>query len=286
MSLVPTLIAAYRARGFDIVTGLEPKRHGGLPQAPFTWLTRHGRSVTNGLGITLQETFIVADLAAAARPKTIFVIGNSFGWSTLALGLACPTAKVIAIDACLDVQTRQGLALTNQLARDLGLKHLAALEAMSPRDVARVVKKHLGGKVGFAFIDGLHTNAQVVLDAQALKPFMAPRGTLLFHDVLDFGLEPGLQKIAQAYKAPGHILTATPSGMGLIALDPAPAVKRALAAYAPPAHATAVLGAKAAWDHAQRRTRLARTLWRSILKRLPGFTLPPKPNFHTGEIDA
>ncbi|HEX2858789.1 MAG TPA: class I SAM-dependent methyltransferase [Alphaproteobacteria bacterium] len=282
MSIVPTLISAYKKHGFDIAAGLQPKRCGGSEEAQFTWLTRKGQSVTNGLGISMLEVFVLESLLGIIKPKSIFIIGNSFGWSTLALALMAPKARVVAIDSGLDHQTEQGIKLTQDIAKSLKL-NVRVVKATSPQNVPAVVKKHLGGKVDFAFIDGLHTNAQIVLDAKALKPFLAKNASVLFHDVREFGLEPGLADIEKMLGKKAHVLEATTSGMALLPLAPHRELSAALAAYTPAETATNVVKRKAAWDKQMRRTRLPRTLWRSLCKRL-GLPLPAKPNFHGAKL--
>ncbi len=282
MSILPTLIAAYKKRGFDIAAGLQPKRTGKSEEAQFTWLTRNGKSVTNGLGISMLEVFVLESLMQHLAPKNVFIIGNSFGWSTLALALMAPKAKVVAIDNGLDHQTAEGIKLTEQLAKDLKL-NVKVIKAASPTDVPAVVKKHLSGKIDFAFIDGLHTNAQIVLDAAAIQPFLTKSAAVLFHDVREFGLEAGLSRIEKAYGKPACILESTTSGLALLPLNPGAQLKQTLAAYMPSENAIKVIKAKAAWDKQMKRTRLFRTLARSLRKKL-GLPLPAKPNFHTGSL--
>lgn len=282
MSIVPTLVAAYKKEGFEIAAGLQPKRSGGSEEAQFTWLTRNGRSVTNGLGISLLEVFVLESLMGTLKPKSVFIIGNSFGWSTLALALMCPGAKVVAIDNGQDHQTLGGIALTQKIARALRL-NVKVVRASSPQNVPAVVNKHLAGKIDFAFIDGLHTNAQIALDCAALQPFCSKNAALLLHDVREFGLEPGLREIEGLYRKKAFVLEATTSGFALLPLAPTPALRQTMAAYMPAEGALNVVVRKAAWDKQMKRTRLIRTLYRSLLKRL-GKPLPPKPNFHQGRM--
>ena len=96
------------------------------------------------------------------------VIGNALGWSTLALAALLPESRVVALDAGFDRNSLEGLALTNRIAAAAGW-NARAVKGVSPGDVAGVVKAELGGPVDFAFIDGLHTNAQIVLDHAAVE---------------------------------------------------------------------------------------------------------------------
>ena len=82
MPVLPELIAAYEGRGFRVATGLNPTRFLGVTEVPYTWLIRDGESVTSGLGISMQELYFLESLCGLAKPKRIFIIGNSFGWSS------------------------------------------------------------------------------------------------------------------------------------------------------------------------------------------------------------
>ena len=46
-------------RGIEISTGLNPCHFDNLPQATFTWFIRDGASLTNGLGIAMQEIYFL-----------------------------------------------------------------------------------------------------------------------------------------------------------------------------------------------------------------------------------
>jgi len=285
MSVLPTLYDAYARRGFTLLSGLQPHRYGGLRQAAFTWLIKDGRSVTDGYGIALSEVQLLEALLPAIAPERIFIIGNSYGFSTLAIALICPQAKVVTIDAGVDAHSRDGLELTEAIAKDLGLDGVKALLASSPQDVGRVVKEHLGGGIDFAFIDGLHTIEQIALDAEAVKPYTTPQSVLLFHDVLEFGLQPGLKRAAAMYETSAHILNATVSGLGLICPQPSEALQRAMVPFCPDEQTLGVPGAMLDWHREQRKGRTARKLARSLRKRL-GMPVAPRPSFHRGSLKS
>src|SRR5580700_4996296 len=116
MPIIARLAALYERRGIRIATGLNPSHFGDFPYAPFTWFIKGGESLTEGLGISLQEIYFLECLFARFHPRSLFVIGNSLGWSTLALALANPAARVLAIDAGLDRLAREGIRFTNAVA--------------------------------------------------------------------------------------------------------------------------------------------------------------------------
>ena len=202
MPIIGRLVELYRAEGIEIATGLAPGRFAGMEAANFTWFFRNGESVTNGLGIALQEVYFLEHLFAAYRPRRLFVIGNALGWSALALAALLPESRIVTIDAGFDRNSLEGLDLTNRIAAAAGF-NLRAVQGVSPGDVGAIVDGELGGPVEFAFIDGLHTNAQIVLDYAAVAAKAADDAVYLFHDVAGFGLGKGLADDRAALGAQG-----------------------------------------------------------------------------------
>ncbi|HEV2264613.1 MAG TPA: class I SAM-dependent methyltransferase [Stellaceae bacterium] len=263
MPIIAELVELYRSEGIAISTGLPPHRFGGYGGAPFTWFLKDGKSLTNGLGIAMQEVYLLEHLFAAFQPRRALVIGNAFGWSTLAIAALLKGGQVVAIDSGSDRNSLAGLDLTNRLAAR-GQLPAKAVKGTSPGDVAAIVDAALGGPVDFAFIDGLHTSAQVVLDYTAVRAKAAADAVYLFHDVQEFGLGDGIVEIERLADRKATMLAATQSGMAIL-FDPArhPGLARAVAAFAPPEPALQVVR-QAAWD--SRHRHLAR--WRrSFAKR-------------------
>src|SRR6266852_2813801 len=135
MPILRCLVALYDSRGIEISTGLSPWHFDNLALANFTWFIRDGRSMTNGFGIAMQEIYFLECLFERFRPRRIFAIGNSTGWSSFALALANPQARVVAIDAGFDRNALAGIEFTNAVAAAEGLD-LRAVRAVSPQDVA------------------------------------------------------------------------------------------------------------------------------------------------------
>jgi len=266
MPILPRLARLYARHGIEISTGLNPSHFDDHPYAPFTWFIRDGKSLTEGLGISMQEVYFLECLFEHYQPKRLFVIGNSAGWSTLALALLNPAGRILAIDAGFDRASLEGLALTNGIAAEEKLP-AQAVKGVSPADVGPLLAEHGMAPVDFAFIDGYHSVEQVELDFGAVAPHAAPGCVYLFHDVETFNLHQGLDRVASRSGLVWELLLGTSSGMGIM-YDPArrPACLDDIASFKAQPAAVEILRA-AAW--ARRHRHLAR--WRrSFQKRFGG----------------
>jgi predicted O-methyltransferase YrrM len=219
MPILAHLASLYESRGIRIATGLNPSHFGDFPNAPFTWFIKDGESLTNGLGIAAQEVYFLECLFARFQPKSVFVIGNSLGWSTLAIALLNPAAKVLAIDAGFDRNAREGIGFTNRVAEEEGLT-VRVVAGRSPEDVSQILRDQQMPPIEFAFIDGYHSVEQVQLDFRAVRAAAAPGCLYLFHDVANFALTPGIEQIAAESGTEWQLLLGTSSGMAIVH-DPA-----------------------------------------------------------------
>jgi hypothetical protein len=264
MPILKRLTQLYESRGIHISTGLNPCHFGNLPAANFTWFIKDGESLTNGLGIAMQEIYFLECLFAALRPRNIFIIGNSAGWSSFALALLNPAARVVAIDAGFDRNALEGLEFTNRVAAEEGLD-LRAVKAMSPDGVAAVAAAHMTGAIDFAFIDGYHAADQVVRDFAALRAHADPACVYLFHDVHEFKLEGGLEEVARLSGLSWQLLLGTPSGMAIV-FDPArcPGLDAEVAPFRAHPQALALLEAELWKTRHRRRHRLQRSIAKRV----------------------
>ncbi len=271
MPVIARLAALYEQRGIRIATGLNPSHFDDFPHAAFTWFFKDGESLTNGLGIALQEIYFFECLFARFRPKAVFAIGNSLGWSTLALALANPDARVLAIDAATDRQAEEGIHFTNRIAKEEGLP-VTVVAGSSPGDVAQILRDQKMPPIEFAFIDGYHSVDQVVLDFGAVSKAAAPGCIYLFHDAENFALTPGIERIAAETGMHWQLLLGTTSGMAIVYDDRSPLVFDDIAPFVVSAEAVAAIR-DAAWGHRHRH--LAR--WRKSLGKRLGNRPPTLP---------
>ena len=232
-SPVAKMIRLYKDEGYTIRTGLNPCHFSGAAHAPFTVLFDGTHVATTGWGISLQEVYCFEQLFASWSPRTILIVGNGFGWSSLLLSLLNPQAQVVVLDAAVELDTPQhpyidGIALTNKIAAREKL-NLRVIKGFSPQAVPSVVEEHLDGSVDFAFIDGLHTETQQALDFEAIFPYAAPDAVFVFHDVINWKMEAGFKRLLSVTPPPQNassrshwnavLLHRTPSGMGMIYSD-------------------------------------------------------------------
>jgi predicted O-methyltransferase YrrM len=233
MPVFVELLEAYEAEGIEISTGLNSWHLKNSAEAPFTWFMRGGKKLTHGLGIALQEVHLIECLFAGWRPKRMLVIGNSYGWSTIALALANREGRTLALDTGADVQSVAGINLTNKIAKKRGLD-CYAVAAASPGGVAPTVARELKGPVDFAFVDGEHTREALARDLAAVRAVASPDCVYLCHDVLNFDLRPIVAEFAEREGLAFDVLTRTPSGMAILRPRDgvAPEMARAIHAFA------------------------------------------------------
>jgi predicted O-methyltransferase YrrM len=210
------LVPLYEQRGFEVATGHNPCHMYGEPNAPFTYLFREDEAWTSAAGIAPFEISLLEALASGFSPRHILIIGNSFGWSALAMAMAFPRSRVVAIDTGEERNASEGLLLTNRIASEEGFGNLIAVKARSPDDLAHVSASHAGGPWDMVFIDGEHTPRQVALDFEGARPFAAADSLWLFHDALNFGLLPAIRGMGERSGMIFQPLWRTPSGMAAL----------------------------------------------------------------------
>ena len=149
--------------------------------------------------------------------KSIFIIGNAFGYSTIFLSLLFQEAKVVAMDAGIEGEDNMlGISLTQSIIKKHRLN--AAVEfAFSPKDNHSVVSKHFSTPIDLVFIDGLHTNEQLLLDFQGMQNYCDENTIWVMHDVINWHMQNAFAWIANCLSSThiSRILYRTQSGMGL-----------------------------------------------------------------------
>jgi len=133
-----------------------------------------------------DEIRLFHDLAVLTQPDSAFVVGHSFGLSTLCLALATPFTRVVAIDNWGDANTSHlARPLSEAIIRDERLSDRVHVhQGTSPDDTAEALRQ--GGvhaPLALAFIDGLHREEAAAADFRGLVPHLSPRSVVLWHNV-------------------------------------------------------------------------------------------------------
>lgn len=188
---------AYREEGIDLRVGAS------------TTYTRPGEtaSVTHHEGIGMIDTLMLDLWCENECPKSVLVIGNGLGWSTLVLA-AMSGAHVVALDPWTD-----GNDFTNKLASRLGLEAVA-VNGESPGDVEDAVRKWLPQVPDLVLIDAMHTDTAIAADFGAAWAVGGSGAAYFIHDAGAFKLVEGVKQI-QAMVFPAmkvDLLAATPMG--------------------------------------------------------------------------
>lgn len=126
------------------------------------------------------------------RVRRIFGIGNAFGYSTMILAKLWPSAALDVLESESEGCAHVGSEVTRRIARSLGADvnlHIG----FSPQDVPAAVRKPR--RYELAFLDGNHTMEQLLLDFEAVRPFLAQRSVVVLHDVEFAFLESAVQWI-------------------------------------------------------------------------------------------
>lgn len=209
MTILPRLTALYRAVGLEPLTGYNPHHFGGYMDAPFTRF-RSGPAIIGTAGMALQEVMFVEHFRDFMAPRRILVIGNAHGWSTIALALIFPQARILAIDP-----EASGNEVTRQVALAGGLDGVVVAEGSSPQDLEGLWARHQDGPADLILIDAIHKSEALLADFAGCLP-LAHDGTIwLFHDVINWRMVDAVQTIRAQAGLEVTVCTRTPSGMAV-----------------------------------------------------------------------
>jgi cephalosporin hydroxylase len=170
-----------------------------------------------GGAIHKDDVWALEQLLAPRLAGTVFIVGASFGFSSLVLALLLPRARVVTLDNWSEgtdvAAARAACEALSGLAEDPGPR-LVFATGESPADTAATIERHGDGQpVVVALVDGLHTNAQLVADCDGLEPWLDARSMLLLHDVRLFDLWRGVRAIASRNRYDTLVQLNTATGM-------------------------------------------------------------------------
>lgn len=175
------VIDAYKRQGYEVSLG--------DPNCLATRLFRDGRPVNVSLAISLSDILVFQWIAGFAPWQRALVIGNSFGFSTLIIAGLCPGCYVDAIDAEIEgSENRLGSALTTAIAKE-HFPGVRLTTGFSPQDLPKACRFDA---YDFVFIDGLHTNEQLMADFDGVYGRREKNSIVYLHDV-------GMAKMTSAW---------------------------------------------------------------------------------------
>ena len=88
-----------------------------------------------------------------------------------------------------------GSFITNRIANTSAV-NVSLTVGFSPEDVRLAMRANL---YDVAFIDGLHTVDQMLLDFNAIEPFLAPKAVVVLHDIGFTNLHSGVAQISNIW---------------------------------------------------------------------------------------
>ena len=180
---IARVIHSYKTQDYEVLLG--------SPDCLLTRLLRDGRLVNASSAISLSDILVFQWIADFAPWQRALIIGNSFGFSTLLIAGLCPGCDVDAIDAEIEGgENRLGSHLTMKIARE----HFSGVRltiGVSPQDLPKACRFDA---YDFVFIDGSHTNDQLMADFSGICGRRAKNSVVYLHDV-------GMAKMTSAWAA-------------------------------------------------------------------------------------
>jgi len=181
--------------------------HGLLQSSPHACACLRRGIWPNGNGVANADIEIFVHILEAmptptrTRPRRIFVVGNSWGYSSIILGLLFARKGLGSVDV-IDAEvedncTTVGSSLTRSLANHSGLD-VQLTAGFSPQDVTSAMRFQT---YDVAFIDGLHTNEALAADWAAVEPHLARDSpvAVVLHDVGVAALHETVHKISSGW---------------------------------------------------------------------------------------
>jgi predicted O-methyltransferase YrrM len=150
------------------------------PDSLGTRLAKNGSLLSVSLGVSLSDILVFQWVAEAAPWKRVLVIGNAFGFSTCLLASLCPGCHVDAIDAEIEgAENRWGSELTRRFALS-SFPGVQLTTGFSPQDIPTATRFDT---YDFIFIDGMHTNEQLLADYRGIRSLRSEASVVYCHDV-------------------------------------------------------------------------------------------------------
>lgn len=195
--MFPKVIKAYLERGYRVDLG--------NPSRLFSQLydIKRDRPLSTGGGFSLSDALLFTGLSRLdPKPEGVFIIGNAFGLSTFVIADLFPETTVDVIDAESEGgDNGLGSQITRDIAREL-FPNVRLTTGFSPLDLPKAFRLP---SYQLLFVDGLHTNRQMVSDFQGMLPRMDKSAIVIFHDVVLCRMLPAWERVRELGKEGGFI---------------------------------------------------------------------------------
>lgn len=231
--MLPSIIDAYSKENFVFELGSPSILWTGLtPREDWQPRWRYDTPSYRQIAISIRDAWffmLVADALKQANTPSqnkSLIIGNSFGISTMLVAELMKPSPVDAIDAETSMGSDEGSQLTRRVAKRLGLD-VQVTKGFSPQDLDSACRHD---KYSLIFVDGEHTNEQIIKDFIGIKDRLAENCIIFFHDVGLRDMDEGwlkVRQLAQPLGLTGYDMSATDSGSTLLVRN-VPALEKML----------------------------------------------------------
>jgi predicted O-methyltransferase YrrM len=178
------VLEAYKKLGYEVLLG--------NPDCLVTQLSKDGKPIKVSAAISPSDILVFQWIAQFNPWRHALVIGNAFGFSTFVIAALSPGCSVDAIDAEVEgSENGLGSLVTRQIA-NLHFSGVQLTKGFSPQDLDKACHANA---YDFIFIDGEHTNDQLVADFKGIIDRRSRPGVVYCHDVGMAKMHEGWQKI-------------------------------------------------------------------------------------------
>jgi predicted O-methyltransferase YrrM len=166
------VLGAYKNLGYEVLLG--------NPDCLLTQLSKDGRPIKVSAAISLSDILVFQWIVQFIPWRHALVIGNAFGFSTFVIAALSQGCSVDAIDAEVEgTENGLGSLLTREIA-NVHFPRVQLTKGFSPQDLDKAC--HFD-TYDFIFIDGGHTNDQLVADFKGILDRRSRPSVVYCHDV-------------------------------------------------------------------------------------------------------
>jgi predicted O-methyltransferase YrrM len=189
--IFPVLISDYLDLGFTVVP--LPACSPAEASSPILKL----QEISTGYGMPTSDMNVFSVISDRFDKPKIFAIGNAFGLSTLYLGLLFPGSSIDCIDDHSEGNDgKRGTEITNAIAQKHNID-LKITVGRSPEDTKKAMRHR---NYDLIFIDGNHTNEQMIADFNSLEGSLSENCACFFHDVRLSSMQNGFANLKETYQ--------------------------------------------------------------------------------------